>query len=444
MKIVQIKARLPSLIASMLLLPLGTAAHPQALSESKDEVIYTIRDGDTLIGLGNRFFVSAEAYKTVERANGMSETSRLRIGSTIIIPTSVLKFTPLVARVIAFKGHANLVSSGHTIPVALQMQVSEGTLIETAPDGYLTLQLASGSKVAIPSNARVRISRMRTYLLTKGTDTDFTVERGRTETTVVPLRDNRSRFRIRTPVAISAVRGTVLRIGYDGPDAASLTEVVEGHVAVSLTGSTARTTLPSGFGAAASSSGKLDREALLPPPTFVDGDAEQRGSAVTFKLRPDQASTGYHIEVAKDAAFVDIVTGGRSSGPSVEIGALPDGTYWARAMAIAPSGLEGLPQTQSFTRRLEALVAYRLPGSKRAYRLTWNLAATERATYRLQLFEARDPSTPVIDEPGLTSPEMTVYGLAPGRYSWRIGRVRSVRGKLEQYWTPFESLSIDL
>lgn len=442
MQIMLIKARLSWLLA-VALLALASAAQSQVLSESKDEVIYTIRAGDTLIGLGQRFFISPQAYKAVERANGLTDANRLRVGSTIVIPTSVLKFTPLIARVIAFKGSASLIRGGRSTPVALQAQVSEGTLIETAADGYLTLQLANGSKVAIPSNARVRISRMRTYLLTKGTDTDFTVERGRTETTVVPLRNNRSRFRIRTPMAISAVRGTVFRIGYDGPDAASLTEVVEGNVVVNLAGSAAQTTLPRGFGAAATPSGRLDREALLPPPAFIDGSAEQRGAAVSFALRPDPAATGFHVEIAKDPAFVEIIMGGRSAGSLVSLGALPDGSYYARAMAIAPSGLEGLPQTLAFTRKLEALTATRLPGSKRSYRLAWDLGAGDRAVFRLQLFDARDTDVPVIDEPGLTAPDMTVYGLAPGRYAWRVGRVRSVQGKLEQYWTPLESLTIE-
>ena len=72
----------------------------QELSRDKDEIIYTIREGDTLIGLGQRYFVSPTAYLQVERANGLTDSNRLRVGAKIVIPTSVLKFSRLSATVI--------------------------------------------------------------------------------------------------------------------------------------------------------------------------------------------------------------------------------------------------------------------------------------------------------------------------------------------------------
>ena len=436
---------LPNSLFSLLacaLLMLSSAGRGQALSQDKDEIVYTVRNGDTLIGLGSRYFVSAEAYRTVQRINRIPDSGILRVGSTIVIPTNILKFTPLEARVIAFKGRATSTRAGRSADISVGSRLAEESLIETAADGYLTIQLPNGSKVAIPSNSRVRLTRMRTYLLTRGTDTDFVVERGRTETSVVPLRDNRSRFRVRTPVAISAVRGTVFRIGYDGPDSASLTEVVEGSVAVNLSGSATRTSLPTGFGAAASPSGKLDREALLPPPAFVDGSALQRGSDVIFRVEGDLTAIGYHIQIANDAAFDQIVTDARSQTATVNLGPLPNGAYFARATAIAPSGLEGLPQSQGFTRKLEALQSSPASGPKGGYRLQWELGAPDSLVFRLQLFTGTDSQIPLIDEPGLTGNDFIVYGLAPGSYSWRIGRVRSDKGRLQQYLTPFESFTI--
>ena len=417
-----------------------TPLSAQELSRDKDEIIYTIRDGDTLIGLGQKYFVSPTAYQQVERANGLTNANRLRVGSKIRIPTNLLKFSRLSATVISVRGAASVIRAGRSIPLELRGKVAEGDIVETGVDGYLTLQLEGGSRMALPSNARVRVVRLRTYLLTRGTDTDFAIERGRTETTVVPLRDNRSRFRMRTPVAISAVRGTVFRIGYDGPDA-SLTEVVEGNVVVNLDGRTATTALPGGFGAAASSSGRVNKEELLPPPAFARPGEVQSQSSVGFVLIPSEGAVGYHVEVAKDAAFVEIVKGARSSTPLVDLGALPDGTYWVRAMAIAPSGLEGLPQKQQFSRKLQSLRSSPTNGANGSTKFQWDLG--DGTLVRFQLFDGSGSQVPLIDEPSLSVKELSVSGLARGSYSWRIGQVRSGQGRYIEVWTPLEQLVID-
>lgn len=417
-----------------------TPLSAQELSRDKDEIIYTIRDGDTLIGLGQKYFVSPTAYQQVERANGLTNANRLRVGSKIRIPTNLLKFSRLSATVISVRGAASVIRAGRSIPLELRGKVAEGDIVETGVDGYLTLQLEGGSRMALPSNARVRVVRLRTYLLTRGTDTDFAIERGRTETTVVPLRDNRSRFRMRTPVAISAVRGTVFRIGYDGPDA-SLTEVVEGNVVVNLDGRTATTALPGGFGAAASSSGRVNKEELLPPPTFARPGEVQSQNSVGFEMIPSEGAVGYHVEVAKDAAFVEIVNGARSSTPLVDLGALPDGTYWVRAMAIAPSGLEGLPQKQQFSRKLQSLRSSPTNGANGSTKFQWDLG--DGTLVRFQLFDGSGSQVPLIDEPSLSVKELSVSGLARGTYSWRIGQVRSGQGRYIEVWTPLEQLVID-
>ena len=412
----------------------------QELSRDKDEIIYTIREGDTLIGLGQRYFVSPTAYLQVERANGLTDSNRLRVGAKIVIPTSVLKFSRLSATVISLRGSAHVTRAGRSMPLELGGRVTEGDVVETGVDGNLTLQLDGGSRIALPSNARIRVIRLRTYLLTRGTDTDFAIERGRTETTVVPLRDNRSRFRMRTPVAISAVRGTVFRIGYDGPDA-SLTEVVEGNVVVNLDGRTASTALPGGFGAAASSSGRVSKEELLPPPAFARPGEVQSRSTVGFALIPSQGAVGYHIEIAKDSAFVEIVKGARSPTPTVDLGSLPDGAYWVRARANAPSGLEGLPQKQQFTRKLQALRSSPTNGVDGSVRFQWDFG--DGALVRFQLFDASGSQVPLIDEPSLSVNELSVSGLGRGIYTWRIGQVREEQGRYIEVWTPLEPLVVD-
>ena len=159
-----------SLALLLLAVPLVsvTPSWAQELSRDKDEVTYKIREGDTLIGLGQRYFVSPTAYMQVKRANGLTNANRLRVGAKIVIPTSVLKFSRLSATVISVRGSANVTRAGRSAPLELRGKVTEGDVVETGVDGYLTLQLEGGSRIALPSNARVRVIRLRTYLLTRG------------------------------------------------------------------------------------------------------------------------------------------------------------------------------------------------------------------------------------------------------------------------------------
>lgn len=421
---------------------LAGSAQAQALSPSKDEVIYRIRAGDALIALSRKYFVSPESYKVVAQLNGLADPNSLRVGSTIVIPTSLLKFSQLEARVIAFKGSASAASGARSAVVTLQTRLREGALIETGADSFLTMQLANGSKISLPSNSRLRIARMRTYLLTGGADLDFLVERGRSETTATPLRDNRSRFRMRTPVAVSAVRGTVFRVGYDGPDAPTLTEVVEGNVAVDMAASGARTTLPGGFGAAGSRDGALKREELLAPPQFAAGFGQQRARTVAFTLESSSGAVGYVVQVAKDQAFVDMVTSASGTQPSVVLGDLPAGQYFVRAMAVAPSGLVGLPQTQPFERTVQSLIARRVPGGGRRWQLEWDFGDRGSGPYRLQVFSTDQPSVPIIDEPALSANALSVQGLPAGTYTWRVGQMQPIAGQLQETWTEPERFNV--
>lgn len=417
-------------------------AHAQALSASRDEVIYKIRPGDSLLGLSQRFFVTPDAYLTVQRLNGIRDANSLRVGSTIVIPTNLLRATRLEARVIAFKGVATATTGSRAEQVSLQSKVTEGAVVATGADGFVTLQLRNGSKISLPSNSRLRVVRMRTYLLTGGSDLDFLVERGRSETSATRLPDNRSRFRMRTPVAVSAVRGTIFRIGYDGPDSATVTEVVEGSVAVNLEGAPAQTSLATGFGASGRAGGGLKKEELLPPPLFAAPGAAQRGQIVRIGLERSPQAVGYHVQIARDREFNDIVAEGRSTQPMVDLPDLPVGRYYARATAIAPSGLEGMPASDMFERRLQSLTSSQVPGSARSRRFDWDLGGDARDLYSLQVYAEGDRTLPVIDEPGLSAQSMVVSGLPKGRYSWRIGRIAAIAGSGVQ-WTPFESFEIE-
>ena len=126
--------------------------------------------------------------------------------------------------------------------------LNEGERIVTRRNGFVTLMTSDGKRISLPSNTTARLIRARRYTLGETIDIDFEVESGRARARS-PRLNEEDRLRMRTPLAVTAVRGTEFRIAYDPQSGeTSLTEVTEGVVNVSAGND--QIDAPSGFGIA--------------------------------------------------------------------------------------------------------------------------------------------------------------------------------------------------
>lgn len=200
------------------------------------------------------------------------------------------------------------------------------------------------------------------------------------------------RFEIRTPAAVSAVRGTEFRAGYAADAARGSTETLGGAVAVSGAGSAVA--VGAGFGTRAEA-GKPPRAPvpLLPAPRLDALPTLNDVAALRWSFAPVPGAVAYRHQLARDAEFRALVAESVTPEPAGAVAALADGRYWLRARAIDAGGIEGFDATLALEqrRRLEAPVAVApIGGAKRigaATRFEW--AAVEGASgYRFQL--ARD------------------------------------------------------
>ena len=434
------------ILATMLLLGallLGMQIVRAEQGQDTESVRYTFKNGDTLNGFAKQYLVNIEAAQTVQRFNGIKDATKIRPGTIIKVPTSLLKSTPIGAKVVAFSGTVNIIGKKGSMIAAVGSAVLEGQTLSTGAPGFLTISIAGGSNVSIPSRSRVRIVRLRKYLLTGGSDIDLFVEKGRAETAAAPIKDANSRFRMRTPTAVSAVRGTVFRIGYDGPGSASLTEVVEGAVAVDTGNSAPPALIPTGFGAALPVTGALLQEELLPAPQVLNAGSVQADDVVRFGLSPITGAKGYHTQVARDAGFLEIFAETVSSGPAANFDSVPDGSFFVRSMAIADSGLEGLADTFGFRRRLTKISAAEASNpTGGAFRINWVDQGLGTAVYRFQLFDEANRDIPMVDEPGLETSGISLTNLPAGRYSWRLGMRQTTPEGVIETWSVPQSFTI--
>lgn len=414
----------------------GPAKVAAPTAEADAPVAYLVKPGDTLFGLSSRYLVKLGDYRTLQSLNKVPNPRHLQPGSTLSIPYALLKTEVIDARLGAFSGAVTVTRGGQAVAVSRNMALAENDRIATGANAFATLELPDESRVSLPSNSTLRIVRLRQVLLTGGLRRAFDLDLGKGTASVTPLPTKDSQFLIRTPLSVAAVRGTEYRVAFDPARASSAAEVIKGVVGVGASApaaSPAEVPVPAGFGARAGADGVKPPQPLLPAPALVRGGRTQEDPVVAFAAEPVTGAAAYHLQLANDAGFVDVFTETVSPTPQAQFDKVPDGTYFVRATAIDADGLEGLPRDYGFERDLNTLDAGAGPaqektGKMRRFKFRWSAAGAGQRIFELQLFRGAE-TTPFVDIPGLTEPELSVTDLPPGAYHWRVVATRFKPGQ---------------
>ena len=418
-------------------------AAPVPAAPEPETVVYEMKHGDNLYTLARHYFTAMDSIRQVQRINHIANVHRVPVATRLRIPLTVLRAEPLKARILSVRGTVSATQGGRAVPVSNGADLAPQTLIETGADGLITLELPNGSRTSLPTHTRMRITQLRRFLLTNSIDSDFTVETGKAETSATHLGPSGpggtggGLFRIRTPRAVAAVRGTQFRVGLAGD--ASLAEVLEGTVAAGAMGAEPEP-IGKGYGAVVSDKG-LTKEALLPAPVLTAPGKVQVDPLVRLTYGAAAGAKAYHLQIAKDASFTEVIADRQAVEPVFELADIPDGGLFVRASAIAASGLEGEVQTYAMRRRLTGLAA---SASADADRMTfkWGGSGSGRRLYRFQLASDMTGGLFLIDEPGLQSEGITLGALGPGTYFWRVGVQQFGDDGVTENWLPFDKIIV--
>lgn len=420
-----------------------TAASPQAAANPKtDNVRYEVKAGDDLYGLARLYFRSITDYRTVQRLNRVADPHRIPVRRTLLIPKAVLRFKPLEARVIAFRGDVRIARGGVAQPGTVGAVVREGDAIQTGTNAFVSLGLPDDSVVSLPSRSEVRVARLRQWYLTNNIERLFELVTGRVRGLVEPLKKPGDDFRFATPSAVSAVRGTELRVVYDAATSRSATEVVKGHVGVSAGAEEAAVMAGSGVIADGKQLGQPIP--LLAPPSLIRPGAVQDADALTFHVEPLAGAVRYRLQIAKDAGFVDVVSEVDAEAEAV-LPSIEDGNWFVRVAGIDANGLEGMPRTYSFSRRRNVIATEtgkRTVGKYSEFLFRWRSSGEGKLQYRFQLSRQGDKGPPLVDEVGLADSSFVITDLPPGTYEWRVMTLQFVEGEVNRKWSDMETLTI--
>ncbi len=424
-------------LAALAILALPMSAHSATGPLAEPDATYQVKAGDNLYTLASRYFVKLSDADRVQRLNQIRNPRRLPVGRALTVPAEWLRSEPLVARLIAYSGGVTVRGPGATA-LARDMEIREGFELATSANAFLTFELPDGSRTTLPSQSRIRIERLRKVLLTGAIQRDLRLLEGRSSSVVTPMTAPADRFRILTPLSVSAVRGTDFRVAYDAAAGRSTLEVIEGRVAGSAGDAPTESLVAAGFGAATTAAGMSAPQALLARPSLRNASRIQDDPQVSFEVAGPTGAVTWRAQIAVDAGFTDLIAETTTTDPKLTFETVANGTFFARFTAIDAASLEGIPATYAFERRLNALgldPPASVGGSKRQYVFKWRSSGAGTESFRFTLAREADGSGAVVDEAGLSTGQIVVTDLPPGVYFWRVLVSRREDGKLFEKWS---------
>lgn len=337
--------RLPSLFFCFPLLALAGAlfsigAVAQPSGARGDDFLYRVMQNDTLEQLAVRFTQGRSVWPVLQEINQIQDPYKLPIGKVLKIPFSLIPELPDHARVSHMVGR--VLAEDRTL--FLDDAVAEGQVVRTYSNSSLTLTLSDDSTLTIAAESSLQLKRLRSFKGTGIVDLIVQLDGGSLESRVDPKKDGVGRFEVRTPITITGVRGTSLRVHAAGKSV--FNEVVEGQAAVNGAGPAERA-LKARQGIVINeggqSSGVLQ---LLAAPDLPNPIRSAGGWAMNFPAIPGARS--YHVRVAADPLGTQLVSSQQFSGPNITFSAPKPGTYYVFVRAVDEQGLGGLDAHQPF------------------------------------------------------------------------------------------------
>lgn len=426
-------------------LPGDVAASPARKSRQGATIVYVVKKGDTLFDLASQFLSSVNAARVVIRLNHVTDPRRIPVGLRLNIPVRLVRQEQVRAQIRSFSG-AVMVGDGERMLAATPgATVGEGSIIQTGANAFVSLALPDGTIITMPSQTGVRIGMLRRTPLTGSIDRRFEVIKGRVRAVVVPMTDPRSTFKVGTPVAVSAVRGTEFQVYYDPTLNRAVTEVITGKVAVKGL-QRSDILVAAGYAAIAQPGAPVSvPRPLLPPPEPAIPPGRQRGATLSFTVKPLPGAVAYRLQIARDAGFLDQISETDSTGPDITLQSLPDGTYFARLSALDAAGVEGRSEIYGFQRRLHGITTSmdrETQGDRRNYLFRWNSQGAGTYAYRFQLGRCGGERLPIVDQDNIADFNLTASDLPNGTYCWRVQSVEVGNDAGDVIWSDTKTFTI--
>jgi hypothetical protein len=388
-----------------------------------------VAKGDGLINICKKYLEDPQQWTEVARVNRFKNPDRIYPGQTLIIPASLLKGTPLEARVTFIKGEVILQdkeNEGWT-KLNLNDRVKQGSTIKTGDRSAVEITFEDGDSFFLKPNTTLGLTSAQKkgafYRIRK-----IFLQKGRTLVRAIPSTGTKSSFEVSSRNAVAGVRGTEFRASVD-PEDTTRTEVLKG--VVGLEAMNQRVEVKEGEGSLVrKGEPPLKPRQLLPPPAPVDLEPLYRMMPLRFKLAGIEGANLYRVMLARDKDIKDVVQE-KLIKPSetLEITGIEDGTYYWQSLSIDDLGIEGLPlRPVAIKVRVNPqppFIEFPTDGAgykKKTLTFKW-LKVKDASRYHVQVAEDPGFNTLIEDRKDIPSPECMVRNLNFQRHWFRISSI---------------------
>lgn len=293
----------------------------------------TVKAGDTFFTIARRELGSGGFAAALSEFNRQTLSATLTEGSIVRIPILV-PAREENATVIFVKGQVTRAG----LDIGKDAKIQRGDVLTTGPSGFISLQFSSGSIVNLQPDTSATLIRLNCLPDDDSCLIELHTEKGQVSSDVEARKGQPTEFRVTTPYASAAVRGTAFKTIVDGP--AFVVGVTEG--AVDIEAQQAAVPLDKGFGSVTREGDTPgDPVPLLPPPAFRNIPTRvASGDAVLWFGITDAAR--YHATVSTDSQGNRIVADFKAEENRLDLASAVDaGNYYLNLHGMDTNGIPG-------------------------------------------------------------------------------------------------------
>ena len=387
---------------------------------------YTVKPGDNLISIAERYFIRADQWPKVQQANRIADPHRMLPGTVLRIPADMLRVAPGQAVLNAVSGNVRWrVGETGWQTAANGVSLVAGASLETGDNSSALLILSDGSRIVVTPNSQITLDTLSLYAGGLMADTRMRLQSGQAEIIANPEQRSNQNLKIQTPSAQAVVRGTHFRVG--AADELTREETIGGLVGVSASGTSVN--VPKGLGTVARAGEPPMQPVPLLPAADVSGlPTRFEHLPMRFPLPPLAGVKEWQGQVAADKTFERILLSKSASGPALSFADLPNGDYLLRLRAIDVHGLQGFDALHPFTVFARPFPpGLNVPGDAATIRTAKTQFAwgnvVDVARYHLQVSTTPDFERPLYDETLDRDTWQAPQELPAGKLFWRAASI---------------------
>ena len=349
--------------------------------------LYTFREGDTFWSLCIKYSNKRGCWIELGKHNNISNGRAVQPGQIIRFPLVWLSSRPVVGRVVDVQGEVSYdeKSSGAEVPLRAGQPLLLGSRIVSG-QGSSRITLGTGSQLLIRSHSDLQLNSLSTSG-ESGQAAELVLDKGDVDVEVKP--HSATSFKIKTPAAIAAVRGTHYRVSsFEDDGAVTRSEVLAGAVEVTGVGATL---VPAGFGVKAQQDKALGVPRELLPPPALQHKRVDAPLPIDIHWRADPGAVSWHVDLQHEG---QLHTSYAVEDPQTTLSGLEEACYRLVVRAVDAEGFNG------FESELPVCLVSRLPApidivvsksveSMQSYSVAWSSVPAARE-YRVEV--AKDSS----------------------------------------------------